>query len=396
MINIYNPELDCSNYFIATYELASLGNLGAASWNLAIGQSVGNPNVRNSWETDELFEKHSCIILHERSELEKTKSGTVSIAFPDINIDFEEDGISQLLCMLMGGQMDIDSITQCRLIDLKLSENSLKLFKGPKFGIKGIRKYLGINDKPLLGGIVKPKTGISPETLLEMVKELVYGGVNFIKEDEILSNPSFCPLEKRVEMISNFISSSNHKIVYSACINSNPFELQNRVKSVYEAGGNSVHVNIWSGLGAYQSIRNLDLPIFIHYQKSGDKVITDKSHRFSISWEVLCYLAGISGVDFIHAGMYGGYSTTEELELQETLRILHKHDVMPALSCGMHPGLVEIIREKFGNDWMANVGGAIHGHPKGTLAGAKAMRQSIDRKYGHEYDVAIKKWGLVK
>lgn len=66
---------------------------------------------------------------------------------------------------------------------------------------------------------------------------------------------------------------------------------------------------------------------------------------------------------------------------------------MPALSCGFHPGLTDLVCKKVGNDFMANVGGAIHGHPEGTLAGAKAMRQSLDKKYGVEYFQAISKWG---
>jgi 2,3-diketo-5-methylthiopentyl-1-phosphate enolase len=60
----------------------------------------------------------------------------------------------------------------------------------------------------------------------------------------------------------------------------------------------------------------------------------------------------------------------------------------------MHPGLIEGINKRFGVDYMANVGGAIHGHPMGTVAGAKAMRQSIDKTYKQEYDVAINKWGI--
>ena len=52
-------------------------------------------------------------------------------------------------------------------------------------------------NKPLFGAIVKPKTGITPEVLLEMVKELVEGGVNFIKEDEIFKQSSiFLPHPK--------------------------------------------------------------------------------------------------------------------------------------------------------------------------------------------------------
>ena len=49
-----------ATYYIETY--ANLGNLRDAAWALAIGQSVGNPKVRNRWESDELFELASCVI----------------------------------------------------------------------------------------------------------------------------------------------------------------------------------------------------------------------------------------------------------------------------------------------------------------------------------------------
>jgi ribulose 1,5-bisphosphate carboxylase large subunit-like protein len=43
---------------------------------------------------------------------------------------------------------------------------------------------------------------------------------------------------------------------------------------------------------------------------------------------------------------------------------------------------------------MANVGGAMHGHPMGTLSGGKAMRQAIDKQFDNpEYIKAIEKWG---
>jgi ribulose-bisphosphate carboxylase large chain len=139
-----------------------------------------------------------------------------------------------------------------------------------------------------------------------------------------------------------------------------------------------VHINVWSGLGSYRTIRNLDLPLFIHYQKSGDKVITHKKNPFGIEWTVLCKLAAISGVDTIHAGMWGGYLSDPEDEITAYMDVLHKGNVVPALSCGMTAELIPPIVEKFGIDWMANVGGAIHGHPDGTLAGAQKIRKAID------------------
>jgi ribulose 1,5-bisphosphate carboxylase large subunit-like protein len=85
-----------------------------------------------------------------------------------------------------------------------------------------------------------------------------------------------------------------------------------------------------------------------------------------------------------------------EEELKNTLKVLHDRNVIPALSCGMHAGLIEAINTRFGVDYMANVGGAIHGHPGGSKSGALAIRQSIDRKYREEYKAAIKKWKLVE
>ena len=373
-----------------TYFLESTKSLKDAAWQLAIGQSVGNPNVRNQWETDELFENYSCKIIEDDVDF-SIKSGIIKIAFPVINIDFKTDGISHLLVNIMGGQLDIDSIEKCQVLDIEFPKQVNDLFLGPKFGITGIREYTKTHNKPLLGAIVKPKTGITPKVLLEMVKELVEGGVNFIKEDEILSNPSFCSIEERVPLIMEYLKDKN--VIYSVSIHSDFPYLLDRVKLVHKLGGNSVHVNFWCGIGAYKSIRELDLPIFIHFQKSGDKILTNKNHDFHIDWRVISKLAGMMGVDFIHAGMIGGYYKWEEKEVLDSMEILRKWNVMPALSCGFHPGLTEYVNERVGNDYMANVGGAIHGHPDGTLAGSLAMRQAIDKNYGKEYYKAIEKWG---
>jgi len=44
---------------------------------------------------------------------------------------------------------------------------------------------------------------------------------------------------------------------------------------------------------------------------------------------------------------------------------------------------------------MANCSGSIHGHPRGTIAGATAMKQAIDKTFDSVYESAINKWGLV-
>ncbi len=393
-MNITVQEWDRSAYFCVKYYLASKVSLYDAAWNVAVGQSVGNPSVRSRWETDELIDRHCCKIVGSIDGLKSKKEGFVEILFPIVNIDFFSDGIAQILCMIAGGQVDIDSITKCHVVDIEFASHIMAQMPKPAFGITGTRNLTDVYDKPLLGGIIKPKTGMSVHSLVDMTKELIDGGVNFIKEDEILANPSFCSLEERVWRISDL--TKKHNIIYCFCINSDPEFILKRVQTVLDYGGNGIHINVWSGLGSYMSIRRKFPNVFVHFQKSGDAFFTNPNNQFAIYWNVICKLAVMSGVDSIHAGMWGGYKNNNVDELQETLKILRDGNVIPALSCGMNPGLVKAISNRFGIDYMANVGGAIHGHPMGTVAGTMAMKQAIDGKFSKEYYAAIDKWGIVE
>ncbi len=412
---IFIQDCDTDKYIIATFGLECITNtsLYDISKAIALGQSIGNPEIRSIYETEDLFKRACVKVIADAGRLQEEKEGLVKFAFPLANLNMKEDGINQLLCHLMGGHLDIDSIRKCKLFDVQLPDAFLGVFKGPKFGVPGIREYVKAYNKPILGSIIKPKVGLTKEKLLDIVKELMDGGVDFIKEDEIMSNPAICPYEERVEYIMNYINKSGRKVVYAVCINSDyPYFLQ-RAKRVCELGGNAVHLNVWAGLSAYRAIRDLDLPLMLFFQKSGDRIFTSEKHDFNISWDLVCKLARIMGVDFIQAGMWGGYSHTEEFALRKTVDVLTaKQDkgfkpVLPSLSCGMHPGLVNAIASRFGNDVMLNVGGAIHGHPSGSKAGATAMRQAIELSMENKFTKqnlfkfkelkeAIEKWGYIE
>ena len=394
-MNLFRPleEIDLDKYFVATYNVRSATTLLDLAWDIAIGQSVGNPNIRNKWEDDELYLNHSCLILNNKDILEKTNEGFIDIAFPVANIDWVNDGINHLICQLMGGHTDINIVTRCRLINLRLPEHVKNKFLGPKFGISGLRKLTNNYDKPLLGGILKPKVVHKASVLEDMVRELIDGGVDFIKEDEIMSNVPHLPLEQRVDIVANLLSKVNHRLAFCHTINADPHAVLDRVGRVYELGGNGVHINVFGGLGVYNSVRRLNLPIFLHLQSSGQKVFTDRSHRFSIRWPVICQLATMMGVDTIQTGMIGGYSNDDANEIFECIDVLREGNTVPALSCGFHPGMVDWVTGQVGVDYLANSGGAIHGHPGGTLAGARAMRQAIDQNYGTEYKQAVDLWG---
>jgi ribulose-bisphosphate carboxylase large chain len=408
---IFTQDFDPEDYIVASYFLESATdfNLYDISKKLALGQSIGNPVIRSVHEIEDLFRDVSVKIMAESGELKRANKGQVKFAFPSANLNLKEDGINQLLCHLMGGHLDINAISKCWLLDIKFPKKFLTEFKGPRFGVAGIREFMNVCDKPILGSIIKPKVGLNKFKLLDIVKELIDGGVNFIKEDEIMSDPSICPLEERVPYIMKHINNSSRNIVYACCINSDyPYFIE-RAKRVCQMGGNCVHLNIWSGLSAYKSLRDLDLPIMLFLQKSGNMIFTNPKHDFHISWNVICYLARLMGADFVHAGMWGGYSHDEEFRLLEAIKILTSfndnfRETLPSLSCGMHPGLVKAILTRFGNNVMLNVGGAIHGHPSGSKAGAVAMRQAIELSVQNKFteenigqakelEEAIRKWG---
>lgn len=393
---IQSIGIEVEDYIIVTYELESKKSLRDAAWQLAVGQSVGNPEVRNEFETDEMFEKYCCKILHSKEALEGKTHGVVKIAFPVANFNIETDGISHLLCMVHGGQTDIGSITKCRIKNFQFPTSITSKCLKPRYGLSGMRTLTGVQGKPFLGGIVKPKTGMSPDRLLDQVKLMVDNGINFIKEDEIMSNPNHCRIVDRVPKIMDYIHKVGSKTIYCVCINADPAFALKRAAQVASYGGNGIHINFWSGWGVYKSIRELDLPIFIHGQKSGEKIITNASHAFGIDWKAMCQLFELLGVDQWHNGMIGGYGGDKNEDVLSWIETLRSKNIVSALSCGMNPGNVEMVRRVVGHDdWTANVGGALHGHPGGTGAGVRAMRQAIDRVYGPEYADAVATWGLV-
>tara|TARA_B100000282_G_C31737411_1_gene494281 strand:+ start:1553 stop:2719 length:1167 start_codon:yes stop_codon:yes gene_type:complete len=383
-----------------------------AASGIAIGQSIGNPNVRLDSESAELLENHLSVILDHPENLKNKKEAIIKIAFPIQNFDLEQDGITQLTCALMGGQMDIEVILGCRLIDVELPEVFLKNFKGPKIGMEEIKRRTNCQNRPLLGGIVKPKTGLDINTLKEVCANMVKGGVDFIKEDEILGNPSCCPFEERVKIVNDVVqneaSKLNKEVFYAPCVNSDLPYLLKRIEFLVKHNIKAYHLNIWSGLQMYKYLRSFDFDIAMHYQKSGDRVLTDKNNNYSISWNVILKLARISGADFIHAGMWGGYLSDTKTDLSEWMSILtSKSDffkkTVPAFSCGSHPGLVDTTIKNFGHDIMMSLGGSLHGHPGGTVSGAKAMRQAFELNQDKnldsgkfvEYKEAVKKWGYI-
>lgn len=120
----------------------------------------------------------------------------VKIAYP-VEL-FEYGNMPNILSSIAGNIFGLRTLKNLRLNDIKLPPKLIKSFKGPKFGIDGIRKLLKVYDRPLIGTIIKPKLGLKTEDHARVAYEAWVGGCDIVKDDENLSSQKFNQFEDRL------------------------------------------------------------------------------------------------------------------------------------------------------------------------------------------------------
>jgi hypothetical protein len=115
----------------------------------------------------------------------------VEIGFPEEL--FEPGNVPQYLSVVAGNLFGLGALKKVRLQDVIFPDGLLSAHKGPRFGIEDARKILGVYDRPLVGTIVKPKVGLDPAATAAVAAAAVRGGLDLVKDDETLTNQSFCP-----------------------------------------------------------------------------------------------------------------------------------------------------------------------------------------------------------
>jgi 2,3-diketo-5-methylthiopentyl-1-phosphate enolase len=204
--------------------------------------------------------------------LEGRRPAIVQIAFPEANFGCQ---FPMLFTTLLGN--DVSTATQLKLIDLQLSPSFAAGFTGPKFGVAGLRQYLNIPQRPILLNMIKPCTGFSPQAGAELFAESARGGVDIIKDDELLGNPAFNPLRERVAAYGRaavqVYETTGHRALYCANITDRPDRLLENAHRAQELGAGMVMVNAVSmGLGFVQALAEdpgFSLPSLTHYAGAG-------------------------------------------------------------------------------------------------------------------------------
>jgi ribulose-bisphosphate carboxylase large chain len=134
-----------------------------------------------------------------------------------------------------------------------------------------------------------------------------------------------------------------------------------------------------------------------------------RNPEHGIAMRPIAKLVRVCGGDQLHTGTVSGKMGGNVAEILGDNAALTCPEgkllpVFPVASGGLHPGKVHAEITTLGNEIVLQAGGGIHGHPDGTAAGARAMRQAVDAaiqgisateyaKTHVELRRALEKWG---
>jgi len=313
------------------------------------------------------------------------EGNVVKVAYP-VEL-FEGGNMPNILSSVAGNVFGLKALRNLRLNDVEFPVELLRSFKGPRFGVEGVRELLRVRERPLVGTIIKPKLGLKTADHARVAYEAWAGGCDVVKDDENLSSQRFNPFEERVvetlESRDKAEAETGERKVYMVNVTAETETMLKRAEYVLAHGGEYVMVDILTcGFSALQTLRDQGFKLVVHAHRAGHAAFT-KNLRHGISMRVIAKVARIIGVDQLHVGTVVGKMSETKQEVLENIEACKMpmgglKPVLPVASGGLHPGLVPALMETFGKDFVIQAGGGIHGHTDGTFAGATAMRQAVD------------------
>lgn len=380
---------------------------------IALGLTVGSWTDLPELDQKQLKKHKGRVVSVEGTGVDHNSEtvATIKIAYPALN--FSPD-LPAILTTVFG-KLSLDG--KVKLVDLNFGDELKTSFPGPKFGIDGIRNKLDVHDRPLLMSIFKGVIGRDFDFLLKQLKEQSLGGVDLIKDDEILFENELTPFEKRIvlgkQVLNEVYETTGHRTLYAANLTGRTSQLRDKARKAAELGADALLFNVFAyGLDVLQELaedEEIPLPIMAHPAVSGAST-SSADYGFSHSL-LLGKLVRYAGADFsLFPSPYGSVA----LEKQQAISIaqaLTEEDsfkkTFPVPSAGIHPGMVPLLVKDFGIESIINAGGGVHGHPGGAQGGGRAFRQAIDTVLQgrtleegalehEELRTAIKLWGTAE
>jgi 2,3-diketo-5-methylthiopentyl-1-phosphate enolase len=338
----------------------------------------------------------------------QTRQWFVQVAYPEVNIG---EQIPMLLTTVVG---NISMGGDIKLVDIRFPDKYVAGFKGPKFGIEGIRKILGVKKRPLLNNMIKPCTGYPLKVGAELFRKAALGGCDIIKDDELIADASFNSVVGRVkrymEIEKQVYEKTGEHTLYTVNITDKIPKVFENARRAVELGCNALMINYLAvGFPVMQALAedpSINVPILAHMDVAG-ALYMSPWHGLS-SHLVLGKLPRLAGADIVVIPAPYGKAPVIDYKFRNVARNLafplyQLKPTFPMASGGITPSMVPAVMEALGNDIVIGSGGGIHAHPEGPVAGGKAFRQAIDAamqgiplseyaKDHQELAIALKEW----
>lgn len=301
-----------------------------------------------------------------------------------------------LVSTVQGNLYELAQFSGLRLLDLELPESFVAPFRGPKFGVEGCRELTRVSGRPLIGTIIKPSIGLTPEQTAEMVETLVGAGIDFIKDDELMANPPHSPFDRRVDAVMRVINAhadrTGKKAMYAFNISDELDAMSRHYDKIVSAGGTCAMMSLNSvGLVAAKRICDRG-ELAIHGHRNGWGMLN--RHPF-LGMEFAAYqkLWRLAGVDQLHvngiANKFWEPDDSVVRSIESCLAPMPLSDgtgdrpdrhglkrLLPVVSSGQWGGQApETYRRTKTVDLLYMAGGGIMAHPEGAAAGVRALRK---------------------
>jgi 2,3-diketo-5-methylthiopentyl-1-phosphate enolase len=391
------PEgIDMENHVVATYWVKADRNMDMA----LMGQILAIEQTTGTWvpvpgETPEVRANHVAKVIgvyeapfHEYGVPEdvKEREYVIQIAFPSANV---EDQLPMLLTATIG---NISMVPNFKLLDLRMPRATLDQYQGPRFGIDGWYKALGLEpgSRPILNNMIKPCSGYPLEVGAKLFRDVAMGGCDVIKDDELIANMKYNDAVERVKTYMKIekevYEETGEHTLYTVNVTDRLPRMFDLAKRCIDAGANAMMVNYLAvGPEAMRALAEdpaINVPILAHMDVAG--VYFMSPYQGISSPIVFGKFARLCGADAIVLPFsLGGKGIYMHDRFMATVRNLtfpfgSLKPTLPMPSGGITPANVPDCVNNLGRCIMIGSGGGIHAHPKGPTAGTKAFRQSFE------------------
>ena len=319
--------------------------------------------------------------------IESLEPAGANVHIATISYAVETSGfeLPQLLNVIFGNTSIKPGV---RVERLALSPRLLAAFRGPRFGVAGIRRLVGAPARPLLATALKPM-GLPAATLADIAYRFALGGMDLIKDDHGLANQSFTPFRERVERCAEAVARANRETgghcLYLPNI-TGPFEaIMENARFAKQAGAGGFLVS--PGLVGLDTLRrladddSLALPIMSHPALQGSFVTSDDS---GMAHEVIFgQIARLAGADASIFPNYGGrFAFTREQCRAIAEACAEPMGTWPAIlptpGGGMDLARIPDMLETYGRDVIFLIGGALH-QGGDIVANTRRFRELVER-----------------